>query len=194
MIYLANRRRKEDSIKKEFPNVVILDLTSKSPYRSGMIFSPFFPHGNIPIPFTLGETATSVEAIWQGLKVFENADVDISHFNNVNMKGLKRTSRKYGRVLGHRKGLYSDTLLNYYDARVLIYLPTYKWVLENVIEVQKTLIRIKDYVQTHDLVLLDYNVNVNINDISTPLSHAGLVKLYLEGRYPEEQTTKSILI
>lgn len=186
MIYLANRRRNEDSIKKEFPNAVILDLTSKSPYHSGMILSPFFPHGNIPIPFSHGETAASVEGIWQGLKVFEKADIDTSLFSNVRMKGLKRTTRRYGRILGHRKGLYGDTLLNYYDARILIYLPTYKWVLENVKEVHEALIRIKDFAQNHDLVLLDYNVNNNVSDTSSPLSHAGLVKLYIEGIYPNE--------
>ena len=36
--------------------------------------SPFYPHGGIPVPFSEGVTATCVEAVWQGLKVFESAE------------------------------------------------------------------------------------------------------------------------
>lgn len=184
MIYIANCRRKIKCLRKEFPNATILDLTSKSPYRYGKILSPFYPHGNIPVPFTPGVTATCVEAIWQGLKVFRNSDVDTTLFENTTMSGLKRTIKKYGQIIGHRKGLNSDIILNYNDARFLIYLPTYKWVLENIPEVRNVIMRIKEYSLTHDLVFLDYNVNADINDISKPLSHAQLVKLYIEEKYP----------
>jgi len=47
------------------------------------------------------------------------------------VKGIKRTTRKYGKIIGHQKGVKSKKLLNYYDAKKSIYLPTYKWVLEN---------------------------------------------------------------
>jgi hypothetical protein len=40
-------------------------------------FSPFYPHGDILVPLWLGLTAASVEGIWQGLKVFERADVEL---------------------------------------------------------------------------------------------------------------------
>jgi hypothetical protein len=36
---------------------------------------------------------------------------------------------------------------------------------------------------------LDYNTNTEFRDISLPLSHAGLVKLYIEDNYPEESAT-----
>ena len=35
-----------------------------------------------------------VEAIWQGLKVFESADVDVDMFANDTMKNIKRTVRQ----------------------------------------------------------------------------------------------------
>ena len=69
---------------------------------------------------------------------------------------------------------------------MLIYLPTYKYVLDNVPRVQHILKRIKERSIDHDLVFLDYNTNTDVTrDISQPLSHAGLVKLYIEDRYPE---------
>lgn len=185
MIYIENRKRKIEKIKEEYPNAIILDITSNSETRYAKILSPFYPHGNIPIPFTVGLKATCVEAVWQGLKVFENADVDFATFKNGTMRGLKRTVRKYGIPKGHRKGAYDKELLGYFEARMLIYLPTYKWVLDNVPDVHHVIERIKEQSKNQDIVLLDYNTNIDFRDASRPLSHAGLVKLYIEGKYPD---------
>ena len=185
MIYVANKKRKLEKIQEEFPKAVILDVTSNSESRSARLLSPFYPHMNIPIPFTEGVKATCVEAVWQGLKVFETADVDLSTFKNNTMKEMKRTARKYGLPKGHRKGVYGTDLLNYFEARMQIYLPTYKWMLDNIPEVHHVVERIKAQSKKQDIVLLDYNTNIDFRDISKPLSHAGLVKLYIEGNYPE---------
>jgi hypothetical protein len=181
-IYIANKKSKLENIQKKYPSAIILDITSTSKYRGLRVLSPFYPHGNIPIPGMNGKTATCVEAIWQGLKVFENYGVDYATFRNDTMKDIKRSVRKYGKPLGHKFG---DKLLNYKDARWLIYLPTYLYVLENEQVVQDTLAKIKDKLKESDIVFLDYNTNYNIADYSKPLSHAGLVKLYLEGKYPK---------
>lgn len=52
-------------------------------------------------------------------------------------------------------------------------------------EVHRVVERIKEQSKKRDIVLLDYNTNTDFRDISKPLSHAGLVKLYIEGNYPE---------
>lgn len=176
-----------ERIKKEYPNAFILDITSSSPYHYGQVLSPFYPHRNIPIPGdSRGMTATCVEAIWQGLKVFEGADIDTQMFQNATMKNIKRTVRKFGRPLGHRYGVFSKEILNYADARRYIYIPTYKYVLDNVPEVHSIIERIRKKAETDDIVLLDYNLNPDNRDISKPLSHAELVKMYIEGRYPSK--------
>ncbi len=186
MIIVENKRRKLERIQAEYPNADILDITSASKLRYAQILSPFYPHYNIPIPFSEGYYATCVEAIWQGLKVFQGADVDFEMFKNDTMKNLKRTVRSFGKPLGHRKGVYGTELLDYFSARMQIYLPSYKWVLENVREVNEVVMRIKERNLSHDIVLLDYNTNIDFRDTSSPLSHAGLVKLYIEGNYPLE--------
>lgn len=76
MIYIVSKRRKFDSIKKQYPNAIICDVTSTSP-NSLVKLSPFYPHMNIPIPFSPNYTGASVEGIWQGLKVFVDEDIDI---------------------------------------------------------------------------------------------------------------------
>ena len=183
MIYIENRKKKEATLLKLYPNAIIADVTSKA--STGLVkLSPFYPHGGIPIPFSEGLTASCVEAIWQGLKVFESSDVDTVLFKNDTMKDIKRTVRKYGKPLGHRKGVKGTELLSYLDARFLIYLPAYKWVLEN--KVQEIILRLTEASKDKDIVLLDYETNCDVFNTRKPLSHAGLVKAYVENTFPDE--------
>lgn len=165
------------------PALTLVDVTSRGP-EPWVGFSPFYPHGGIPVPFTPERTGASVEGIWQGLKVFETADVDPEKLDNTTMKRLKRTVRKYGRCLGHREGLGGDPLLGYLEARKRIYLPTYRWVLEN--KLTEEIAELRRLAQRGPIVLLDYETNCDVEDLRKPLSHAGLVAAYLEGRYPQE--------
>ena len=180
MIYVANKKRKLESIQKDYPNADILDLTSKSAYAQKL--SPYYPHLNIPVPNSPGVTSSCVEAVWQGLKVFEHEDIDVHLFSNTTMKNLKRTIRVHGRMRGHRYGVNGNELLDYFSARMKIYLPTYKYVLDNC--VHSLVMKIAERAKDHDIVFLDYNTNTDVRDTSSPLSHAGLVKLYIEGNYP----------
>lgn len=182
MIYIANKRRTEEGIKNQYPNAIILDVTSKAGWAQQL--SPFYPHGGIPIPNSSGMTGMSVEGIWQGLKVFEMQGVSYSHFQNTSMKGLKRTVRTLGKPLGHSYGTNSEELLDYLEARIAIYLPTYKWVLENVPTVKDLVDRIRTKSLTTDIVFLDYNTNEDYTNLRSPLSHAALIKLYIKGQYP----------
>lgn len=66
MIYIESRKRKLEKIKEEYPDAVILDITSNSETRYAKILSPFYPHGNIPIPFTDGLKATVLKLCGKG--------------------------------------------------------------------------------------------------------------------------------
>lgn len=181
MIIIESKRKKPETILKKYPNAILADVTSSA--KDGLVkLSPFYPHGGIPVPFTEGMTATCVEAIWQGLKVFEHAGVDVSLFNNDTMKNLKRTVRRFGKPLGHRKGVYGKELLSYIEARKQIYIPTYKWMLEH--KVQDIVEKLREASKTQTIVLLDYDTNVDVDNVKKPLSHASLIKAYIEGLYP----------
>lgn len=185
MIYVENKKRKLEKIKEQYPEADILDITSTTNTKWAMVLSPFYPHRNIPIPFSEGYFAKCVEGIWQGLKVFENCGIDMSSFQNDTMSGLKRTVRKFGLPRGHQKGIHSSELLNYFDARMQIYLPSYKYVLDNVPTAHNVVMKIAERAKDHDIVFLDYNTNTDFRDTSSPMSHAGLVKMYIEGTYPK---------
>jgi len=181
MIIIESKKKTLESLKAQYPDAMIIDVTSHA-QDEFVKFSPFYPNGGIPVPFT-DDIAVSVEGIWQGLKVFEDADVDPTFFSKRNMKNLKRTVRKYGPCLGHRKGVHGEELLGYIEARKLIYLPCYKWVLKNKLQKLVTAVRIIS--KNKPVVLLDYNTNPDVNNPKKPLSHASLIKAYIEGNYPE---------
>lgn len=181
MIIIESKRAKAENIRKRYPGAVVCDVTSRA--KDGLVkLSPFYPHGDIPIPFSEGLTATCVEAVWQGLKVFEHADIDTAMFKNATMKNIKRTVRRFGKPLGHRKGVHGTELLGYLEARKEIYIPTYRWMLEH--KAMHIIERLRAASRDKTIVLLDYNTNSDVDDPTKPLSHAYLVKAYAEGLYP----------
>lgn len=181
-IYIESKRKKLETLLKSYSDAVFLDVTSHA--KDELIqLSPFYPHHDIPVPFSEGYTASCVEAIWQGLKVFEKCGIDVSLFSNDTMKGLKRTIRRFGRPLGHQKGVDGKELLGYIEARKMIYLPSYRWVLENkVVDIIERLKHESNYGRM--IVLLDYDTNADVDNTQKPLSHASLIKAFIDGTYP----------
>lgn len=174
---------------KRFPGATVLDLTSRGP-DPWVRFSPFYPHGQVPVPFTPGRLAMSVEGVWQALKVFAGEDVDPSKLDITAMKGLKRTVRRLGACLGHREGLGGERLLGYGEARRRIYLPTYRWVLDH--HLGRELDELRRLDALGPVVLLDYETNPDPDDLSRPLSHVGLVIHLLLGTWPEDPVSTDL--
>ena len=177
-ITIASKRRKQEALAVQFPEAKIIDVTSKG-ILPWVKFSPFYPHGNIPVPFSPGVLAAPVEGIWQGLKVFEQADIDIAKFSNLTMKGIKRSTRTNGRILGHRAGIAGQKLLAYREACYTIYLPAYKWVLDNYLLPETA--ELREYAASQPVILLDYETNADVENLTSPLSHAALIVRYIEG-------------
>lgn len=183
MIVVANKRKKFETLKMEYPGCVIIDVTSNSTDGEYVKFSPFYPHGGIPVP-GMNRTAACVEGIWQGLKTFESGEgISMETLSNRTMKNIKRTVRTHGRCMGH---LYEGRRLEYIEARKLIYLPSYQWVLEN--KLQDLCRKLKSLSAQKTVVLLDYETNADVEDGSKPLSHASLVKAYVDSMpdFPQE--------
>lgn len=177
MVIVKNKRCSEAKLRREFPDCIIIDVTSKGD-EEWKHLSPFYPHGDIPVPFSEGVTSMSVEGIWQGLKVFENEGIDRSSFRNATMKGLKRTVRTHGRCLGHQKGVNGTELLSYVDARKQIYLPSYFWMLENKCAEQVR--KLRSLAESRTVILLDYDTNSDIECTNKPLSHASLICRFIQ--------------
>ena len=178
---VVSRRKAAATIEREHPGAAVLDVTSRGG-EPWVQFSPFYPHGGLPVPFSSGTTAESVEGVWQGLKVFETADVDPAKFAVNSMRGLKRTVRKFGPVRGHRRGVNGAELLDYAAARRAIYLPTYRFVLEK--RTAEVVEELRNLCDRGPVVLLDYEINTDLDDLSRPLSHAALLAAWVRGEWP----------
>ena len=183
MVIIESKRKKRENILKSYPEAVIIDVTSKAE-DDFVRLSPFYPHGGIPVPYSNGVTAVCVEGIWQGLKVFEQEDIDTSMFANSTMKNIKRSVRTHGRVLGHRKGVNSPEILGYAEAKHSIYIPAYKWTLEH--KTQDLVEKIRQLSSKGVVVFLDRKpeqILQNIEGDARPLLAADkqrIFKLYEE--------------
>jgi hypothetical protein len=182
MLMVASRRTTPAALHARYGEAAsVLDVTSRGT-EPWVRFSPFYPHGQIPVPFSPGVTSYTVEGIWQGLKVFTTADIDTTKFALATMRGLKRSARQFGPVLGHRAGVMGERLLPYLEARQAIYLPSYRWVLEQ--HLGDLLDDLGHLARDHTVVLLDYATSGDVHDVTRPLSHAWLIKHHLDGTWP----------
>ena len=93
MIIIESKKKTLESLKAQYPDAMIIDVTSHA-QDEFVKFSPFYPNGGIPVPFT-DDIAVSVEGIWQGLKVFEDADVDTSFFSKRDIKARHEEPETY---------------------------------------------------------------------------------------------------
>lgn len=181
-IRVASKRCSLSKLLHAHPDAQVLDVTSRGD-EPWVRFSPFYPHGDIPVPGFPGMVGASVEGIWQGLKVFERAGIDQNCFANRSMKGIKRSARRFGKVLGHRAGPNDESLLDYLVARHQIYLPCYRWMLDHCMPRLCQLLR--ERARVRSVILLDYNTNGEVGDLARPLSHAQLIILYLADKWPQ---------
>lgn len=175
-------------LREKYNNIPIINATYAGQDPSFVFLSPMYPHGDIPVPFTNPQlTAASVEAIWQGLKVFEyeGAQLDEVSLNKYGCKNIKRRSNLYrGRILGHQHG--TDTaapLFNLMEARAYIYAPTYLWQLDH--KCQKCLSKLRDMLEQTDIVLLEAGRPAEIADPKVPIRHTELIRAYLYDEYPD---------
>jgi len=183
-VLVASRRRTR--LSQTYPDALILDVTSRGT-EPWIVLSPFYPHGGVPVPGHPDRTSQSVEGIWQALKVFAAEQEDFTKLDITTMKGIKRTVRRLGPPLGHR---LDGRLLSYEEARQLIYLPAYHWMLDH--RAADLVTRLRELSSHQTVVLLDYTVNGDITDLSTPLSHAALIAQRIEAR-PRLDPRKSVM-
>ncbi len=145
----------------------VYDVSSyaEAPYCE---LSPMWVHGGIPVPGMPGETSDTVEGVWQGLKVIRGKTAP-RFFRG---PGAKRG----GKPSGHQ---YGKKELGVVEARRLIYVPTYEWMLENRIDAEL----IRGFIDTALAGVTqhfhDVGDNGDPNDSDQPLAHAVVLVRYL---------------
>lgn len=146
-----------------------IDVSSSAEYPFNQL-SPFYPHGGIPIPGKPGALSDSVEGIWQGLKVIRGKTAP-RFFQGTGQK------RGGGKPSGHQFG-DQKRLLGLVEARQKIYIPAYRWTLENRVEPDVLKQLIDNCFRGVTQRLYDREDNASIH-VDQPLSHAKVLVDYV---------------
>ena len=187
MIYIEDR---ENVFSHQSQNCIIFNISlNERSYLKEL--SPFYMWGDIPVPYSNDFLANCVKSIWEGLKVFENCDVDINYFKNVNKNLEIRSSSLFGSLRGFRRGVYGDFIYSEQEALKTVYIKSYRWVIEN--KLYKFILFLRELNNTgYKIVLLDdFKKNIGTS-YELPVSTANLIKAYAEGLEPFEDVVIKI--
>lgn len=189
MIIIEEKQKSFNSLQTKFPYSIIIDVSSKTKSVFAQL-SPKYLHDGIPVPNSGWLTANSVEGIWQGLKVFEKEDIDKRYFEYDSINNQKRTTLDCGKMLGHRYGTNGVEILNHADAERRLFIPTYRWVLDY--KLQDVISYLRNINNSKTIVLFDSGFNGELGNCVDHISHAYLLKAYVEGLPPYEDTYETI--
>lgn len=162
-------------LKEQNPNAKFYDTSTNAPYSQNYLFvnnfsefSPFNQLVDIPIPGQNG-TSQTVEGVWQGLKIIKGK-IDTNYFKG---KGRKR----YGKAQGHKLG---DKKIQYIEARQKIYMPSYKFMLNNADPLQEKIqILMENAKEGYKQFLFDVDTNVDPYYTKSALAHSTIIVDYI---------------
>lgn len=142
------------------PNSYVIDVRANNEVDCQCTFNPFYKWGNISIPYSEPDTASSVSAVMDKLKVQDNPTC-------------------------FYRGIDSHVILNIDEAKRELLYPTYKWVLDH--KLQPKIVELRNLSENMDIVILDYPKNTKGIELYTgEISIGFLLKAYLEGSTPYE--------
>ena len=167
MLYMIRIDKKDNLY--QYNNAIVIDVTNRS-----SLFSPYYPHGGIPVPNTPNLYLSSVYGVWKELCVINHDSCESKRSN-----------------LLFQKGAFINEYWTHIEARREIFIPLYCWMLEN--KVYNAVEYLRKHALTKDIVIIDKTVNSNINNIDESLSSAFLLKSYIEGKDPYQNAIKEVI-
>ena len=115
--------------------------------------SPFFKWGDVPVRFSAPDTAISIAAMIEGLRVNQYHEHDPNLFHSLNFSDYLESERIKDSS-GFLRGIGSHVILSPEEAHKELLYPTYRWVLDHKLNNQINAIRAAESYQ--DVVILDY--------------------------------------
>jgi hypothetical protein len=140
----------------------------------------FEPGWRIPVPGLPGRFACSVESVWQGLKLF-GGELDLAMFSSHPYKRPPDSARGPGYDYAASRFRIGDHEVDLVTARLLLYLPTYLYLLDHLVPEALTA-EIHDALVTGtDVVFFDWDANADILDPRSSFSHSSLLASWFNG-------------
>lgn len=146
--------------------------------------SPFFKWGDVPVRFSAPDTAISIAAMIEGLRVNQYHEHDPNLFHSLNFSDYLESERIKDSS-GFLRGIGSHVILSPEEAQKELLYPTYRWVLDHKLNNQINAIRAAESYQ--DVVILDYPKDKRGMELyAGEISIGYLLKAYIEGSTPYE--------
>lgn len=169
---------------KAKPCTYIIDVRY---YKSNpcSFLSPYTKWGDVPIRFSAPDTAISIAAMIEGLRVNTCNETNQNLFHSSNFTDLVKPERIENSI-GFLRGIGGHVILSAEEAQKELLYPTYKWVLNH--KLQKYIINFREVAKSHNIIILDYPKNKQGMEIYTgDISIGQLLKAYIEGTTPYEE-------
>lgn len=141
-------------------------------------FNPFhtFPKPQIPVPGSPRLLSLSIEGIWQGTK-YINGETDLLQLNTIPYKRPAEQQRKIDKSFDYSatQFIYDNTIINHVEARFMIYLLAYLYLL-NVIIPDELVVYIKQLITDgKSVIFCDWDENFDITNVSESFSHSTIL-------------------
>ncbi len=150
------------------------------------VFNPFNfdPDVAIPVP-RQKEKSHSIEGVWQGLKIVDG-NVDFGMFRIApyhRPPEYRKRLRSY--AYQNTTFLYGNRIIGLIEARFVIYLPTYLYMLEHLMSVSVLDEIFAALCQGRDIAFFDWDSNHDIMNATISFSHSAILAAWFNGLLDE---------
>jgi hypothetical protein len=167
------------------PDVLCVDTFKDcaAPMRRWRTLGPFtvWDEPVLPVPRRPELRARSVESVWQGLKIVDG-ELDLAQLTGRPAKRPPDNRRGGSYRYELSRFRFGEIELGLVDARLLIYLPVYLYLLDHVVP-REVHAEISSWLATgRTVAFYDWDSNMDIDDASRSFSHSALLARWYTGR------------
>lgn len=137
----------------------------------------------IPVP-GIKRHACSIESVWQGLKVVAG-EIDTGMFDRPPRKRPPEDERGPGYNYAASEFRFDESTIDIITARLLIYLPTYLYVLDRLVPDTVVAEIATALADGQEVLCYDWDSNVDVLDPRSSFSHSAIVASWFGGRLTE---------
>jgi hypothetical protein len=175
---------RQDALGWPDPDALLVDTYKGAPpsmVRFAMMNPFHFLSGSgIPVPGQPGVVASSIESIWQGLKIVDGV-TDFAMFSEPPHKRPPDDERGDDFPYASSQFLLGGTAVDLVAARLLIYLPAYLYLLDRIVPngVIEEVIGALSHGRT--ALFFDWDENFDIRDPRSSFSHSAILAAWFAG-------------
>ena len=173
----ATTRKKGLFLLDKNEHFVVDCAAKKEPYR---FLNPFHTSKQykIPVPGQKDIYSSSVEAIWQGLKIVKGKTCFSMFRKRPYKRPLMQQRQKKDYRYEDSRFLFGNKAICLIKARHVIYKPAYTFLFQNYVPKDFKKLVVEEWRQGRNICFFDWDSNVNINDSKASFSHSALLAEY----------------